>query len=228
MGDDVLDDGASILSTPGREGSSDATHTDVEKKKSKRKNPFKKLKNSFRKSPKPLPPRPSSVSEMEHPGDSLRVLPGSPGSRRKLSDMKAQSLDYDRSYGASNHAERPRSFDMLRTETFGSSMDSASGDISPGFMSENQSDERRSRSDEPDSMDGRNGRGSTPTPQITITDATGVDDSKVEAISERQRPEKGVKYKLIIHLLNGVDLAIRDRSGESSSISRVLRRHYVR
>jgi hypothetical protein len=92
------------------------------------------------------------VSEMEHPGDSLRVLPGSPGSRRKLSDMKAQSLDYDRSYGASNHAERPRSFDMLRTETFGSSMDSASGDISPGFMSENQSDERRSRSDEPDSV----------------------------------------------------------------------------
>ena len=151
-----LEDSASVLSTPGREGSPEVAHIDVEKKKSKRRNPFKKLRNTLRKASKPGSSRPSSVSEVEHHGDTLRVLPGSPGSRRKLlgnDKTKARSLDLDgHNYEESNRPERALSYDLLKMDTLGSSMDSANGEISPGFISENQSDERRSKSEEPDSV----------------------------------------------------------------------------
>ena len=64
-------------------------------------------------------------------------------------------------------------------------------------------------------MDDRNGRGSTPAPQIMITEVAGGETEEDKSNIERRFPESGMKYKLIVHLLHGTGLAVRDRSGES-------------
>lgn len=133
--------------------SPEPSHLDGQKKKSKKKNPFKRLaglSSSFRRhSTKPKSKRPSSVTE-GHLGDTLYSLSESPGSSRQkfLRDTKSQSLDlglegFDplgqkssraRSVGSSDHGE------------------SGSGETSPVPVNGDlrSSEERRSNSEDPD------------------------------------------------------------------------------
>ena len=59
-------------------------------------------------------------------------------------------------------------------------------------------------------IDGGDRHSRAQTPQIRVT----APEAETTEAKNVQLPVPGMKYKLLIHLISGTDLAIRDKSGE--------------
>ncbi|XP_062516683.1 multiple C2 and transmembrane domain-containing protein 1-like isoform X2 [Corticium candelabrum] len=188
-----------------------------EKKKSKKRNPFKRLaglSSSFKKH--------SSKAGLKHQfsdgrcsGDDLQPLRESPGTtRRMLREAKAKSLDFGLDEPDLSRETRSQSADGV--EHLGMNGDDdemMSREVSPTLLDADAQrvEDKRAESEDHTSIDGGDRHSRAQTPQIRVT----APEAETTEAKNVQLPVPGMKYKLLIHLISGTDLAIRDKSGTS-------------